>query len=325
MKAHRVCSVSLCLVAVAILIPTFSLAQPYSADKAAADKTVKLVRADNRDVKCYIGNELFTVYRVQPDQPKPYFYPVVGPSGKRMTYMFPPVRPKRGEYHPHHRSVWIAVDEVNGVDFWGEKGKIVNRQIRFLAPSGRAARFLAVNDWMAQDGTPVVRERTEFRIYPDRTIGVLLTFEAAYGAVVFEDTKEGLFGVRVHPQLRERGGNGTIVNSRGERTERQCWGKTADWVDYFGKIDGVPVGIAMFDHPDNFRPSRWHVRAYGLFSVNPFGEHAYTRGRNPAKPVHLPKGRSLTLRYGVYFHSGDTAAGRVAERYRRFVEDMRKK
>lgn len=308
---------------ISFLVTAAVLAPASVRPSAEEAPVVKLARAANGDLHCYIGDQLFTIYRVQPAQPKPYFYPVIGPEKKKMTYMFPPVRPSSGEYHPHHRSVWIAVDEVNGVDFWAERGKILNRELEVLTSTGTPARFLAVNEWQKLDGTPVVREKTEFRIYPDRTIGVKLTFEAAYGDVTFGDTKEGLFGVRVNPQLRERGGNGTIVNSRGERTEAQCWGKRAEWVDYYGTIDGVPVGIAMFDHPDNFRPSRWHVRGYGLFSVNPFGEHAYTRGQLPPAPVTLASGQSLTLRYGVYFHHGDTKTGDVAGRYSRFVTQMR--
>ncbi len=304
------------------LLPALLLAQLAIAT-ACLSGEVRLERDPAGNVRCIIDGKLFTVYRTQQDQPKPFFYPVIGPAGKPMTYVFPPVRPKRGEYHPHHRSVWIAVDEVNGVDFWAERGKIVNREIRLEKPKGDPAVFVAVNDWLGPNGKPVLRERTRFSIYSDRMIGVRLTFEAAYRDVTFHDTKEGLFGVRVNPQIRERTGGGTIVNARGERTERNCWGKRAPWVDYYGRIDGVVQGIAIFDHPDNFRPSRWHVRAYGLFAVNPFGERAYTRGKLPPAPVTVPRGQSLTLRYGVYFHNGGPKEGKVAARYRAFVEQMR--
>ena len=288
----------------------------------AAGQSVELTRVSNGDVRCTVDGKLFTIYRLQDSQPKPYFYPVLGPAGKPMTYVFPPVRPKRGEYHPHHRSLWIAVDEVNGVAFWAERGKIRNRSIQIVKPKGSPAVFVAVNDWLAPDGAPVVRERTTYRVYADRMIGIRLTFEAAYGDVTFGDTKEGLLGVRVNPQIRERTGGGSIVNALGAHGERDCWGRRAPWVDYYGTIDGVVQGIAIFDHPANFRPSRWHVRGYGLFAVNPFGERAYTRGKNPPAPVTLQKGQSLTLRYGVYFHSGGPKEGNVAERYRLFVKQM---
>ena len=85
-------------------------------------------------------------------------------------------------------------------------------------------------------------------------------------------------------------------------------------------VDGKTVGVAIMDHPKNFRPSRYHVRDYGLFSISPFGEKAYTNGTSPAAPHHLKKGENLRLRYAMFFHDGDTKTANVAGAWDLFVK-----
>jgi hypothetical protein len=293
------------------LVPACSAADT----RPAKPVTVELTKRDGAvDVK--IGGELFTTLNYAPDLPKPYFYPVLGPSGKPITRKSPV---ETGEDHPHQKSLWIAIDEVNEVDFWAEKGKIVNRSVELVTPNGDPAVLRVKNEWQDTNGKAVVTETTTVRIGSNRLMEFEIVFAAGESPVTFGDTKEGLFGVRVNPELREDKGTGKIRNAEGLETEKNCWSKESPWVDYSGKVEGVAQGIAIFDHPGNFRRSRWHVRGYGLFSVNPFGGKAYTGNAANDGTFKLDAGKSFTLRYAAYVHEADAEQGKVAQTFQSYA------
>jgi len=86
-------------------------------------------------------------------------------------------------------------------------------------------------------------------------------------------------------------------------------------MDYYGEIDGEKLGVAMFDHPSNpGYPNRWHCRAYGLFAINPFGQHAFDPAL-PEKKTELARGGRLTFRWRVVIHAGDARSANIARLY----------
>ena len=286
-----------------------------SAATLAGEQTVQLdVKESTVDVT--IGGEPFAEYRFGKDLPKPYFADVRGPGGTIITR---PIIAKGEGDHPHQKGIWLAVDEVNEVDFWAEAGPIRNISIKALEPRGNPAKFQVINHWLDPAGDPVLKETTTISIFANRLLAYDITLAPHGEPVTFEDTKEGLFGIRMIDALREREG-GTVVNSAGHKGTKEAWGQPADWVDYHNTVSGQTVGVALFDHPENFRKSRYHVRDYGLFSINPFGERAYTNGRQEAAPLTVEPGASLRLRYGLYVHPGDAESAKVADVYQQFVE-----
>jgi hypothetical protein len=75
---------------------------------------------NGKRVEIKVGGKLLTEY-IPDDGPKPYFYPLIGPSGASMTRSFPMKKVEGEKYdHPHHRSLWFTHGSVNKVDFWSE-------------------------------------------------------------------------------------------------------------------------------------------------------------------------------------------------------------
>src|SRR5436305_647127 len=54
------------------------------------------------------------------DLNRPFVFPVIGPSGRSLTRMGHPHDP---ETHSHHNSVWISHRDINGFNFWEDRGK----------------------------------------------------------------------------------------------------------------------------------------------------------------------------------------------------------
>ena len=296
----------------AILIP-LALALPMW----AAEITVQ---RSEHGATAKIDGRPFTEYLTQSGN-KPILWPIIGPTGARMTRGYPMEREtKEAIDHVHHRSLWFAQAGVNGVDFWtetpvGKKGTIVHRKFVRLA-SGAEGEIVTENDWLDPAGQKVCEDqrRLGFGTRGDaRWIDFEITLRASQGPVTFGDTKEGTFALRVAEPLRvDAKLGGRIVNSHGER-DAAAWSKRADWVDYHGPVDGETVGIAIFNHPSSFRyPTRWHVRTYGLFAANPFADRGFNSEQTQAVSYTLPQGKELILRYRVFLHRGDEREGKVA-------------
>lgn len=297
-----------------VMLSAVLLAVCFSQTGAAAEPSVKLTQKDS-NVEVSIDGTPFTVLNFAKDQRKPYFHPVNGPDG---TYISRPLESPKD--HPHHKGLWFSVDEVNKSRHWMERSQIEPVEVKILQAEGNPAKLEMTSLWKADDGRELLKETTTVGIFANHLILYDATLKAMDEKVEFEDTKEGMFAFRFRDELRELAG-GKVSNADGLKTTKECWGKESDWVDYHGTIDGKTYGVALFDHPLNFRRSRYHVRDYGLFSINPFGPHAYTNGALPKDPIHLSKGSFVRLRYGAYIHSGNTDEGKVKDAYQQFLKN----
>jgi sugar phosphate isomerase/epimerase len=288
---------------------------------------VKIDEAGDK-LRVEINGELFTEYNYQ-DVPRPFFYPVIGPTGVPVNRHWPmkDINKDEAQDHVHHKSLWFTHGEVNGHDFWGEgrgSGKVVHDKFLKVSSGSETGEITSTNKWVARDGKVICTDTRTHRFYnrPDgQCMDFEITFHASEGKVVLGDTKEGSMAIRLTPTMRLKGkvGKGHIVNSEGQ-TDGSTWGKRAAWCDYYGPVEGETVGVAIFDHPANPKhPTWWHVRDYGLFAANPFGVHNFERKTKGVGDITIPAGESLTFKYRFYFHKGDEKQGKVAQQYREYA------
>jgi len=273
----------------------------------------------------------FAEYRIESGH-QPVIWPIIGPAGQTMSqqYNLGKKLPTETDVHPHHRSFWFNHGLVNGKDFWTEPleskqdNQIVHRDFTEVA-SGETGRLVTHNDWTS-GGEKMCADQRTISFGADahgRWIDFVIEVIATNGEVVFGDTKEGAFGIRVPGTMAVDGKmGGRILNSRGQAND-EAWGRSAEWVDYHGPVDGKPAGIVVFDMPDSFRhPGRWHVRTYGLFAANPFGEQEFPPDATKQGEVTLKKGDKLQLHYRALFYSGNLTREQVDDIYTSYANGL---
>lgn len=295
------------------------------------------VERDGDKIAVEIGGQPFTNFYFGADAPKPYLHPLRAPDGTVVTRSYP-MDEVAGEEtdHPHHRGVWFSHGEVNGFDFWanevsqrkrGRKGTIALNQIEAVESGVNRGLIRASFNWLDTSGKALLaesRSMTFERIGQDNVVSFDITLTALVDSVHFGDTKEGTFAIRMATELEEQhlraegiARTGKITNADGKSTEARTWGKRSPWVDYAGTLEGKPMGVAIFDHPSNPKfPTYWHVRGYGLFAANIFGEHDFYADESRDGSITLAKGKTLRFRYRVVVHPGRTADANIESKYK---------
>ena len=338
-RPHPAQSAGFLLLAAALCLVFGSLATPVTVAAEESNPQIELTKRGGDRILVTVDGEPFTEYRPggQADGGGhlPYLYPVYGPGGQALTRNWPMSETEGEEQdHPHHRSLWFAhgavgpTDGSKRYDFWtGRDGAAIVHQEILAAESGEVGMLRTSNSWVAPGGDGILSEErtTTFRggAFDSgqawRAIDFDIRLWASDGGVVLGDTKEGTMAIRVAPSLRHQGEHaaGEMLNSEGVEGVA-VWGKRAAWVHYSGPVDGKPVGIAIFDHPENLRhPTWWHARAYGLFAANPFGVHDFEKAEKGAGDWTIPAGGELRLRYRVLFHGGEVSAEQLNGEFRR--------
>ncbi len=295
---------------------------------------VHIASVGNDHVSIEINGKPFSDFYIGDAYAKPFLAPLRSAGGLIVTRRFP-METVEGESrdHPHHKGLWIGYGDVNGINFWeveaqsktsgtnpSAKGKVRLAKLEDIKSGKKSGSIHALFDWLGPQGSPVLEEDRTMVFYNDdkiRRLDIDATFTAKVTAQ-FADTKEGFFAIRVADSMDGKHG-GLITNSEGEHTEKDVWGKPADWADYVGSVEGQKIGILILDNPRNpNHPPRWHARDYGLFAVNPFGVKAFDPRAEAKGGYRLAVGQSLRFRYRVIIHPGDAPTKDLARWYTQY-------
>lgn len=239
---------------------------------------------------------------------RPYLCHVKTLSGIQVTRNHPPIAGQDAVDHDTmHPGIWMGFGDISSVDFWRNKGTILH--VRWTQPPqvmNDQLSFESESQLLSAEGQPIGSVITRLVFMADKSdwmVSWKAKFQANDKPLVFGDQEEMGFGARVATSITEKNG-GVILSSTGKRTAKDTWGQAADWCDYSGMINGTPAGITLMSSPNNFRPSWWHNRDYGVFVANSFGRKAM--GQGDVSSVVVGPGKTLTVTFGAVIHEGTT-------------------
>lgn len=260
--------------------------------------------------------------RYHTGDPKPYFYPVLGPDGHPVTRL---THPRDPHTHSHHLSLWIGHQNAGGLNFWEHfrsPARIVADRVARIS-DGEAAALAIHAKWVDGDRKAVLLDERTWTLRPRwETLGpagfgeyfldLELRLTPTAPSFTLGKSHFGLVAVRVAKMMGTIDGGGTIRNSEGGVNEAQLMPhRRARWCDYSGRASpGEIAGIALMDHPSNpNHPTYFHVRGDGWMGAS-FSEEA---------DVELRKDKPLVLRYRFWVHRGTPDAPVIDAEWRRWA------
>lgn len=374
----------LTLAVLAIFMASPNRLKVVSAQETPKDvqSIAKLVKINDEDLRVFIDGDFFAEYRAD-YKGTPIIWPICGPNRSLATRAWPMIddvdvnsekdpvmktiyenaviSERNGDKdHPHHRSFWFNHGSVNNEDFWG-LGDSEIRQIKLVSASeeGQTVKIVTENRWRPAklDRDVCADLRTVvFGAIPElpsvRYIDFSITITALENNVVFGDTKEGSFGIRVPSptaltsKKKSTKWGGTILDNAGNR-DGATWAKQTAWVNYVGPVekylegaelkeeyekapknDDFPlatIGIAVLNGSNSLGIVPWrHVREYGLFASNPFGQRDF-EPKNPKADGSktLNKGDSMIFNFRVLFHDGSLSSEDLDKAYEQYRNELR--
>lgn len=248
--------------------------------------------------------------------PKPYFFPVLGPSGRAVTRIGHPRDPQS---HRHHLSLWVGHQNVDGQNFWelsNKAGRIVHDSMLKFEDGDTAAAVLR-SKWISAENAALLIDERTWTLVPryerkgEYFLDLELTLTPVAQKAMIGKTNFGFLAVRVAKTMGVHDGGGQITNSEGKVNEPEVLWQRARWCDYSGQAAPDAIeGIALFDHPENPRhPAYFHVRNDGWMGAS------FARDEG----MEITKEHPLRLKYRLWIHSKACDAAETERQWKQWA------
>ena len=137
-----------------------------------------IVPLPGNKVSFQIDDDERLCWNFDPNYPRPFFFPLNGPSGSSLTRMGHP----GAQNHDHHRSVWWAHAKVDGEDYWSDHTKTRIRQKNWLVyADGDDEAIMATRaGWYAADGEEMMEQEMVAAVRPLSGGGTLLELQSTF-------------------------------------------------------------------------------------------------------------------------------------------------
>ena len=325
--------------------------QPLEYGTGVTFRRFNLDPMQDRAMSVAVGGQFFTTYNYgwkHSSLYKPFFCPLLGPSGKSVIQNGEFPGSLRGHYW--HRGLFVAHQLVNGYTFWEEwdgemrwtgrdgklytrlAGRILHQEFVQLVEGPVSGYFLERNRWRKPDGSDVLEELRGVRIYnlpaDRRIVDLRLILKPIDEDVVLGKTPYQMLACRLAGRMNVTSVT-TNYNLRNyEDWELRAMGSGGLVVDSEGRINVDPsepaeeVRAKWMDHSG---PADGGWEGVAIFD-SPVNERyptawlnwnlmtmgpSFTRGEE----FVIPCDGALTLSYRVYVHKGDAWMGKVAQKF----------
>lgn len=250
---------------------------PGPAKPAKANRGAQLTRVQNHLEIRVGGRQVFSFVAEPEGLPSPdikpvflrggYIHPVYTPKGRIVTDDYP-------SDHYHHHGIWFAwtKTEFEGKhpDFWNVgdgTGRIDFEKVIDTWSGPVYAGFTSFQKYVALTGAApktALNEEWDVRVYnlgnDYFVFDIVATQECASSSpLILEEYRYGGMGVRGNREWKDKSKVSFLTSDGKTRVDGNA--TRGRWCHIGGSVDGQLAGIAVFDHPSNFRapvPLRIH-------------------------------------------------------------------